>query len=70
MAKYEYLSAVDPSTIEFGNSLPPYGPHTITFHMPGWQTAMRFKDGDTSIIGRLKSIYPRFAPFGLPATVS
>jgi cystathionine gamma-synthase len=64
------LSAVDPSTIEFGQSLPPHGPHTITMHIPKWETALRFIEGDKSIVTQLKSIYPRILPFGLSATVS
>ncbi|KAI0539992.1 cystathionine gamma-synthase [Xylaria digitata] len=63
------LSDVDPSTVEFGQSLPPHGPHTITTHMPGWKTAMLMRDRDTSIITRFKSIYPRFLPFGLSAVL-
>ncbi|ORY57476.1 cystathionine gamma-synthase [Pseudomassariella vexata] len=48
----------------FGHSLPPEGAHTITFHIPTWETATGFRDGDASIISRLKSVYPRFFPFG------
>lgn len=51
-------------TTEFGHSLPPEGPHTITFHIPGWDTAMRFRDGDMTVFQTLRSMYPRFAPFG------
>ncbi|KAK7714102.1 hypothetical protein SLS64_004199 [Diaporthe eres] len=51
-------------TTEFGHSLPPEGPHTITFNIPGWDTAMRFRDGDMTMFARLRSMYPRFAPFG------
>lgn len=56
--------AVKPITTEFGHSLPPEGPHTVSFHFPGWNTAIRFRDGDMSIFAQLKSIYPRFTPFG------
>ncbi|KAI3322046.1 cystathionine gamma-synthase [Xylariaceae sp. AK1471] len=63
------LSAVDPSTVEFGQSLPPHGPHTITMHVPKWETGVRFRDGDMSLLMQLKSIYPRFSPFGLSATL-
>ncbi|KAI5918279.1 cystathionine gamma-synthase [Camillea tinctor] len=58
---------VDPSQIEFGQSMPPHGPHTITVHAPGWDTAIKFRDGDMSIIMRMKSLYPRFGPFGVTA---
>jgi cystathionine gamma-synthase len=51
-------------TTEFGHSLPPEGPHTITFHLPGWDTAVRFREGDMALFGRLRSMYPRFSPFG------
>lgn len=54
----------------FGHSLPPEGPHTITLHAPGWDAAMRFRDGDFSVIAQLRSVYPRFFPFGPAATVS
>ncbi|KAI1486308.1 cystathionine gamma-synthase [Biscogniauxia mediterranea] len=60
---------VDPSQIEFGQSMPPHGPHTITVHAPGWDTAMRFRDGDMSVIMRMKSLYPRFGPFGVSAAL-
>jgi len=53
----------------FGHSLPPEGPHTVTMHAPGWTTALRFRDGDLTIINQLKSIYPRFFPFGPAAQV-
>ncbi|KAI0910511.1 hypothetical protein F4823DRAFT_589839 [Ustulina deusta] len=64
------LSDVDPSTVEFGQSLPPHGPHAITTHAPGWKTMELFRDRDPSLIARLKSVYPRFLPFGLTAAVS
>lgn len=51
-------------TTEFGHSLPPEGTHTITFHIPGWDTAMRFRDGDPAVFGQMRSMYPRFSPFG------
>ncbi|KAI1378584.1 cystathionine gamma-synthase [Hypoxylon crocopeplum] len=58
------MEFVDASQTEFGQSLPPHGPHTITTHLPGWETAMKFRDGDMSVISRAKSVYPRFFPFG------
>ncbi|RWA13054.1 hypothetical protein EKO27_g2054 [Xylaria grammica] len=64
------LSDIDPSTVEFGQSLPPHGPHAITTHVPGWEVAALFGDRDSSVMTRLKSIYPRFLPFGLSAAVS
>lgn len=64
------LSDVDPSTVELGQSLPPHGPHAITTHVPGWKMAERFRGRDVSLLRQLKSIYPRFSPFGLSAAVS
>ncbi|KAI1812990.1 cystathionine gamma-synthase [Poronia punctata] len=58
---------IDPSTVEFGTSLPPQGPHTITVHLPGYENAKAIRDGDQSVLAKLKSIYPRFCPFGLSA---
>ncbi|KAI0857894.1 cystathionine gamma-synthase [Xylaria cubensis] len=62
------MSVVDPSTAEFGQSLPPHGPHTITTHAPGWKVSERFRDRDVSLLMQLKSLYPRFSPWGLAAT--
>ncbi|CAN8099395.1 unnamed protein product [Discula destructiva] len=59
------MAAFKPITTEWGHSCPPEGPHTITTHMPGWDTAIRFRDGDASLFAKLRSIYPRFSPFGL-----
>ncbi|KAI0114004.1 cystathionine gamma-synthase [Nemania sp. FL0031] len=64
MSKSLSLSNVDPSTVEFGQSLPPHGPHTITVHMTGWETVERFRDDPRSLVPHFKSIYPRFSPFG------
>jgi cystathionine gamma-synthase len=49
---------------KFGHSTPPYGPHTITAHLPKWMTLVNFRNGDKSLMPLLKSIYPRFAPWG------
>lgn len=49
---------------KFGYSMPPYGPHTVTAHVPGWTTMVGFRDGDKSILPLLKSMYPRFTPWG------
>ncbi|KAI0144261.1 cystathionine gamma-synthase [Xylariaceae sp. FL1272] len=57
-------AVVDPSQVELGNSLPPYGPHTVTMHAPGWDAAMQFRNGDTRLMTKMKSIYPRFSPWG------
>ncbi|KAK7038173.1 putative cystathionine gamma-synthase protein [Favolaschia claudopus] len=52
-------------TTELGHSIPPEGPHTITFQVPGWDNALAFRDGDQSLFQKLESLYPRFMPFGL-----
>ncbi|KAJ7241922.1 pyridoxal phosphate-dependent transferase [Mycena haematopus] len=53
---------------EIGHPVPPVspdsGPHTITVHARGWDTALAFRDGDQSLFQKLRSIYPRFMPFG------
>ncbi|EAQ92846.1 hypothetical protein CHGG_01081 [Chaetomium globosum CBS 148.51] len=49
---------------ELGHSLPPEAPHNITFHIPGWDTAKALRRGDTELLGKLTSIYPRFGPWG------
>ncbi|ROW02052.1 hypothetical protein VPNG_07673 [Cytospora leucostoma] len=61
---------VKPITTEPGHSLPPDGPHTITLHYPGWANALRFRDGDMTILTQLRSVYPRFGPFGLVRQLS
>ncbi|KAJ6515593.1 pyridoxal phosphate-dependent transferase [Mycena sanguinolenta] len=49
---------------EFGHAIPPEGPHTITVHARSWATAIAIRDGDRSLLQKIKSIYPRFLPFG------
>ncbi|KAH7034828.1 pyridoxal phosphate-dependent transferase [Microdochium trichocladiopsis] len=56
---------IDATNTEIGQSLPPYGPHTITTHFPGYKTLVALREGDMSVLARVKSIYPRFTPFGL-----
>ncbi|KAL8289743.1 hypothetical protein RB597_001389 [Gaeumannomyces tritici] len=50
---------------EYGHSCPPEGPHTVTIHAKGWDSAMGIRDGDPAVFSRLVSMYPRFAPWGL-----
>lgn len=57
--------AVKRITSEIGHSAPPEGPHTITVHVPGWDNALKFRDGDKELFSKIRSLYPRFAPFGL-----
>ncbi|PSR82728.1 pyridoxal phosphate-dependent transferase [Coniella lustricola] len=53
-----------PITTEFGHSLPPETPHSVTTHAPGWDTIFRFRDADMSLFMTIKSLYPRFSPWG------
>ncbi|KAI6348460.1 hypothetical protein MCOR25_010807 [Pyricularia grisea] len=55
---------------EIGHSVPPEGPHTITTHIPGWNSVDRMLKGDITILQKIRSIYPRFGPFGLVAQLS
>ncbi|TLD25126.1 hypothetical protein PspLS_05538 [Pyricularia sp. CBS 133598] len=55
---------------EFGHSVPPEGPHTITTHVPGWDSVAGLLKGDVAIMQKIKSIYPRFGPFGTVAQLS
>lgn len=51
-------------TTEFGHALPPEPRHAITMHCHGWAAALRFRDGDPTLVGLIKSTYPRFGPWG------
>jgi cystathionine gamma-synthase len=62
--------AFEPITTELGHSMPPEGPHTISLHAKGWDVALRFRDGDPTLMAKLKSIYPRFCPFNETMMVS
>ncbi|KAK0746089.1 pyridoxal phosphate-dependent transferase [Schizothecium vesticola] len=55
--------AVKVITTEPGHSLAPEGPHTVTFHFPGWDAVIPFRLGDPKAFAKLRSIYPRFGPF-------
>ncbi|KAK1834771.1 putative cystathionine gamma-synthase protein [Podospora conica] len=55
--------AVKVITTEPGHSLAPEGPHTVTFHFPGWDAIVPFRAGDPKVFAQLRSIYPRFGPF-------
>ena len=50
-------------TTEVGHSLAPEGPHTVTFHFPGWDSIAAFRAGDPKVLGQMRSIYPRFGPW-------
>ncbi|KAJ7188742.1 pyridoxal phosphate-dependent transferase [Mycena filopes] len=55
---------VTPIATELGHSMPPEGPHTITVHAKGWDTALAFRNGDQTLFAKIRSLYPRFMPFG------
>ncbi|KAK3396582.1 pyridoxal phosphate-dependent transferase [Sordaria brevicollis] len=61
---------VNPITTPLGYSLPPHTPHAITVHLPGWDTALRLRDGDPELGKQLKSMYPRFSPLSLVKEIS
>ncbi|KAF7355569.1 putative cystathionine gamma-synthase protein [Mycena sanguinolenta] len=56
--------AVKEIATEMGHAIPPEGPHTITVHARGWDTTLAFRDGDQGFMQKIRSIYPRFMPFG------
>lgn len=60
----------NPIATEFGHSLPPESPHNVTTHAPGWDTVLRFRDADLSLFMTIKSLYPRFSPWGPARQVS
>ncbi|KAK2050196.1 cystathionine gamma-synthase [Colletotrichum somersetense] len=49
---------------EFGHCVPPESDYGITTYAPGWDTSIKFREGDPAVIARVKHIYPRFGPFG------
>ncbi|KAH8841937.1 hypothetical protein MCOR27_006521 [Pyricularia oryzae] len=55
---------------KFGHSVPPEGPHTITTHVPGWNSVQGLIKGDVDLLQKVRSIYPRFGPFGVVAQLS
>ncbi|KAF8142299.1 pyridoxal phosphate-dependent transferase [Mycena galopus ATCC 62051] len=58
-------------TTETGYPVPPAGPHTITVQVRGsWDEALKFRDRDPSLLQKIRSIYPRFMPFGAAKELS
>ena len=49
---------------QFGHALPPFPPHSITVHIPKWAAMLEFIDNAQAVAARVKSLYPRFGPFG------
>lgn len=44
--------------------------HSITLHMPKWATVLQFVDNPQDALKDVKSLYPRFGPFGPVKEVS
>lgn len=66
----ENVMTVQTIDTPFGHPMAPEGPHAITTHLPGWDTAKSLRDGDKAVMSRLVSIYPRFTPFSKCREVS
>ncbi|KAK1636890.1 cystathionine gamma-synthase [Colletotrichum phormii] len=49
---------------EFGHCVPPETQYGITTYAPGWENAIKFREGDRATMARVVHIYPRFGPFG------
>lgn len=48
-----------------GHAVPPFTPFSVTFHVPAWANLMHLLDNPQETAKVLKSIYPRFGPWGL-----
>jgi cystathionine gamma-synthase len=57
------MVVLNPNTTEFGHSVPPETNHSITTNVPGWDTAVKVREGDLATISRVVHIYPRFMPW-------
>ncbi|OHE95756.1 cystathionine gamma-synthase [Colletotrichum orchidophilum] len=57
------MPVLKPNT-EFGHCVPPETQYGITTYAPGWENAIKFREGDRAIMARVVHIYPRFGPFG------
>lgn len=55
---------------EFGHCVPPETQYGITTYAPGWENAIKFREGDRATMARVVHIYPRFGPFGPVSKVS
>ncbi|OLN88627.1 putative cystathionine gamma-synthase [Colletotrichum chlorophyti] len=50
-------------TAEWGHCVPPESNYGITTYAPGWDSAIKFREGDQATMARVVHIYPRFGPF-------
>ncbi|KAF9879307.1 cystathionine gamma-synthase [Colletotrichum karsti] len=48
---------------EWGHCIPPESNYGITTYAPGWDSAIKFREGDQALMARVVHIYPRFGPF-------
>ncbi|TEA19300.1 putative cystathionine gamma-synthase [Colletotrichum sidae] len=48
---------------EWGHCVPPESNYGITTYAPGWESAIKFREGDQALMARVVHIYPRFGPF-------
>ncbi|KAH6691289.1 cystathionine gamma-synthase [Plectosphaerella plurivora] len=48
---------------EIGHCVPPESNYAITTYVPGWDTAIAFREGDPAVLSKIVHIYPRFGPF-------
>ncbi|KAK1973085.1 cystathionine gamma-synthase [Colletotrichum sublineola] len=51
-------------TAEWGHCVPPESDYGITTYAPGWESAIKVREGDPATMARVVHIYPRFGPFG------
>ncbi|KAI5859406.1 pyridoxal phosphate-dependent transferase [Durotheca rogersii] len=49
-------------TTPFGHAVPPAPRHSVTVHMPGWETVEKFASDPASVIGTFQNVYPRMKP--------
>ena len=64
------MVVLQPETTEFGHSIPPETKYSITTNARGWDTAVRFREGDMAVLQRVVHLYPRFGPRQSVAEVS
>jgi cystathionine gamma-synthase len=55
---------------ELGHCIPPESNYAITTYVPGWDTAVAFREGDPAVLAKIVHIYPRFGPFRTVGEVS
>lgn len=57
------MVVLNPNSTEFGHSVPPETKYAITTHVPKWESVVKVRDGDMSLMARVVHIYPRFMPW-------